>query len=82
MPGGNNAVGAANSQDNFTSPVFSDLGIKMNLRRKSRSKLRIFGSFSSKLRLYRSEVDLRSDKSTPVLLAVKHHSQDQHTTLR
>ena len=48
----------------------------MNLRKKSRSKLRIFGSFSTKLRLHRSETDLRvRDKSTPVLLGVKHHSE-------
>ena len=42
----------------------------MNFRKKSRSKLRIFGSFSSKARQYRSETDLR-EKSTPVLLGVR-----------
>ena len=47
----------------------------MNLRRKSRAKLKIFGSFSgSKSRLFKSETDLTSD---PVLLGIKHHGEDQ-----
>ena len=52
----------------------------MNLRKKSRSKLRIFGSFSSKVRQFRSETDLR-EKSTPVLLAVNPRPENSLTSL-
>ena len=53
----------------------------MNLRRKSRCKLKIFGSFGggkSRPRQFRSEADLTSggDKSVPVLLGIKHNNED------
>ena len=53
----------------------------MNLRRKSRCKLKIFGSFGggkSRPRQFRSEADLTSggDKSVPVLLGIKHNHED------
>ena len=52
----------------------------MNLRRKSRCKLKIFGSFSGgKSRVYRSDTDLSSDfdKSVPILLGIKHNQEEE-----
>ena len=60
----------------------------MNLRRKSRCKLKIFGSFGgskSRPRLFRSEADLTSgdgDKSVPVLLGIRHNTEELGSSMQ
>lgn len=73
-----------NSQDSFLT-IYSLQKLhsqtKMNLRRKSRCKLKIFGSFSGgKSRVYRSDTDLSSDidKSVPILLGIKHNQEEEN----
>ena len=75
----------ASSQASFVSSnrfnSRKDFSSIMNLRRKSRCKLKIFGSFGgskSRPRQFRSEADLTSggDKSVPVLLGIRHNHED------
>ena len=47
----------------------------MNLKKKTRSKLKIFGSFSGKSRKYKDEECAKT--STPVLLGVKKRPEEE-----